>query len=114
VDTVALTSPELLELDLYQWGTVRRPQGWVLGTDWRNVIVSYDHGYRHPPARISRAAMTLARYELISNDISDRMIAFDNDLGSVRLSVPGMNYPTGIPFVDATLARYSENYPVGV
>jgi hypothetical protein len=72
------------------------------------VVVAYEYGWPTPPADVSRAAMILARYELVSSDISDRMVSFSNDLGEVRLSVPGNKYPTGIPIVDATLARYDE------
>lgn len=104
------TLSDLTILKPYPTGRLERTTGlWGTGIlNRQNVTVSYEYGYSSPPADISRAAMTLARYELVSSDISDRMISFDNDLGSVRLSVPGRNYPTGIPIVDATLARYDE------
>jgi hypothetical protein len=108
VDGVALS--DLTILKPYPTGRLERTTGtWGSGwNNWQNVIVSYEYGWPSPPADISRAAMTLARYELVSSDISDRMVSFSNDLGEVRLSVPGNKYPTGIPVVDETLHAYDE------
>jgi hypothetical protein len=107
VDAVVIS--DLTILKPYPTGRLERTTGiWSTGIPRQNVIVSYEYGWPSPPADISRAAMILARYELVSSDISDRMVSFSNDLGEVRLSVPGNKYPTGIPIVDATLARYDE------
>jgi hypothetical protein len=108
VDGVALS--DLTILKPYPTGRLERTTGtWGSGVlNSQNVVVAYEYGWPSPPAGISRAAKTLARYELVSSDISDRMVSFSNDLGEVRLSVPGNKYPTGIPIVDATLARYDE------
>lgn len=111
VDGTALDAGQLADVDVYDTGKLERDATWTTGR--RNVVVAYEHGWQSPPADISRAGMVLARYELVSSDISDRMLSFDNDLGTVRLSVPGRNFPTGIPVVDATLARYSEEDMVG-
>jgi hypothetical protein len=108
VDGVALS--DLTILKPYPTGRLERTTGtWGSGyRNWQNVVVAYEYGWPAAPPDISRAAMILARYELVSSDISDRMVSFSNDLGEVRLSVPGNKYPTGIPIVDATLARYDE------
>jgi hypothetical protein len=108
VDGVALS--DLTILKPYPTGRLERTNGtWGSGVlNSQNVVVAYEYGWPSPPAGISRAAKTLARYELVSSDISDRMVSFSNDLGEVRLSVPGNKYPTGIPIVDATLSRYDE------
>lgn len=109
VDGTALTVPELALVAVRPSGVLFRKSGvWTWGYGGRNVVVAYEHGWPTAPPDISRAALTLARYELVSNDISDRMVAFSSDLGDVRLSVPGTKYPTGIPIVDATLSRYTE------
>lgn len=109
INGVALTSGQLAEIAVRPSGFLVRNSGvWDWAFAGRNVIVSYEYGWANPPPDIQFAALTLARYELVASDISDRMIAFDSDLGQVRLSVPGRNYPTGIPIVDATLARYDE------
>jgi hypothetical protein len=109
IDGTALTAGDITNIALYPTGQA----AWITGSGWRSwkragIVVSYEHGYASPPADIQRAALTLCRYELVSNDISDRMIAFTNDLGTIRMSVPGRNYPTGLPLVDGTLARYDE------
>jgi hypothetical protein len=107
VDGVALS--DLTVLKPYPTGRLERTTGtWNGSLNYQNVVVAYEYGWPSPPADISRAAMILARYELVSSDISDRMVSFSNDLGEVRLSVPGTKYPTGIPVVDATLARYDD------
>jgi hypothetical protein len=108
---VAYSAPDLALVSVYPSGRLSKTGYWTTGL--RNTVVAYEHGWPHVPADISRAAMTLARYELVESNISDRMLSFDNDLGTVRLSVPGRNFPTGIPVVDATLARYDETMPVG-
>lgn len=107
VDGTSIAS-QLANIVLYPSGrAVWKPFGWW---PWKrqNITVAYEHGYPTPPTDIVRAALTLCRYDMVANDITDRMIAFANDLGSVRLSVPGTDYPTGIPVVDSTLARYDE------
>lgn len=107
VDGVALSAGDLTNTVVRPSGLLIRKTGaWNWGFGGRNVIVSYEHGYTQPPAGISNAAKLLARYQLVSSDVTDRMVSFSNDLGQVRLSVPGTNYPTGIPTVDATLGRY--------
>ena len=112
VDGSALSAPDVAALYTYPTGRIERLTYWP-NSIRRNVILAYEHGWPSTPADISFAAMTLARYELVPNDISDRMVSFDNDLGSVRLSVPGRNYPTGIPIVDSILSEYDETDPVG-
>lgn len=112
--TVDGTAIDLTKVSAYSSG--RLDWGWngYWNPGWQNVVVAYEYGYPNVPPPISRAALVLARYDLVSNDLSDRMVSFDNDLGSVRLSVPGMNYPTGIPVVDATLAQYQETELFGL
>jgi hypothetical protein len=104
----ALTAQQLADIALYPGGRAI----FISGTSWpwkrQSVTLAYEHGWPVVPADIALAALVLVRYQLVSNDISDRMVAFDNDLGTVRLSVPGRQFPTGIPIVDSTLARYDE------
>jgi hypothetical protein len=106
IDGVALTAPELAAVSLYVTGRIERDAGWTSGK--RNVVVEWERGYRQAPAEIKRAALALAHYELISSDITDRMVTVANELGTVRLSVPGRNAPTGIPLIDSALYRYDE------
>lgn len=106
VDAVALTAPQIAEIELYEYGRLYWTGGWA-STTRRNVTVAYEHGYQAVPWDIHLAALTFLRYVLVSSDISDRTISFTNELGSFRQAVPGTKYPTGIPMVDAALSRYT-------
>lgn len=108
VGGIPLTSPELTAVVLEPTGRMTRIGGWGSSLMPLTVEVEWERGYAAPPEPIKRAALALAHYELISSEITDRMISVANELGTVRLSTPGRNAPTGIPLVDATLMRYDE------
>lgn len=111
VDGIALTAPELAEVTIKPWGVIRRDAAWPEGD--ANIVVTYEHGHLEPPFEIHRAALALAHYQLTASEVIDRMVAFANELGTVRLSVPGSaGAPTGLPLVDAALLRYDETSPV--
>lgn len=106
VDGVALTADEIENVFLYSSrALVRRYACWPCGL--QNVVVEYVHGHQAPPRPIKEAALLYARYKLVTTELDDRTVTVANDLGTVRLSVPGDRYPTGIPVVDATICRYS-------
>lgn len=106
VDGVTLSSPELSEVILFRTGRIERTAGWTSG--YQNVVIEYERGYRRIPEEVRRAALALVHYELVSSEITDRMVSFANELGTVRLSTPGRYTPTGIPLVDSVLWRYDE------
>lgn len=106
------SSASISGVSISDHGKVYRPAGWPQG--YRNLLVEYEYGMQAVPYRIHQAALVLARYELVSRDISDRAISLSNELGAVRLSVPGRDYPTGLPFVDATLNRYERKVLIGL
>lgn len=109
VNGVALSDDEIAAITLYDSGKVMRSTPWPWNpVSPNNVVVEYEHGWKVPPAKIVEAAKILARYELVTNDIGDRTLSINTELGQVRLSVPGQNFPTGIPIVDAALAQYDE------
>lgn len=108
VNGTVLSAPELAEIVLESTGRMSRTAGWSFSLAPNTVEVEWERGYQYPPEPIKRAALALAHYELVSSEITDRMVSFANDLGTVRLSTPGPNAPTGIPLVDATLTRYDE------
>ena len=115
VDGTVLDDSVVSQMAIYASGKVDRTALW--GSYWQgwrddNVAISYEHGWASPPARIRSAALLLARYELVKTDPTDRMVAVSNDLGTVRLSIPSFVYPTGLPPVDAVLARYDEHSPI--
>jgi hypothetical protein len=108
-DGTEFDADAIAEVDVYDSGKLWRPQVWPWNPgNRRNVVVEYEYGYQVVPLKIREAAMVLARYELITSDLSDRTIAVNTELGNVRLSVPGEKYPTGIPVVDTALCQYDE------
>lgn len=92
---------------VHEHGAVDLLTGWTYPTDGdKNVEIWYAHGYTQTPADIKRAAMEYAAY-LLLGDVStmdQRATGFTNELGLVVRYSP--HNPTGLPSVDATLARY--------
>lgn len=110
VSGTALTSDELADLELYAHGQLYRSAAWRCGfatSGRRAIVVEYEHGHETVPWDIHQAALVLARYTLVSTEVSDRTISWSNELGTFRQAVPGEKYPTGIPAVDAALGRYT-------
>jgi hypothetical protein len=100
-----LSEGELADVFVYPTGKIEKIGRWNCGN--RNLVIGYQHGYEEPPAAISRAGLILARYEMVRTDVAERMVTFANELGTIRLSVPGPGQHTGIPIVDETLVTYS-------
>jgi len=100
----------LSDVYVYSVGRLERRTSWF--REYQNIVAAYEHGFSAPPDDITRAALMVARYDLTSNQLADRFISFQNDLGVIRQAVPGAKYPTGIPIVDAVLARYSRSMPL--
>lgn len=74
-----------------------------------NVIVAWEHGHDHPPGPVRDAALVSLRHRAIRpyTAIPDRAQTFQIEGGSVyRLDQAGRK-STGIPDVNAVLARYS-------
>ena len=112
IDGTALTAAEVTDLDIQDWGAIVRDTlgYWTSGS--RNVVLYYEHGYSEPPEEVKTAAMELAASRLVKSAIPQRAESWTSDEGSFRLSTPGPSRPTGIPSVDAVIARYSEKVPV--
>lgn len=110
-DGAALTAGDLADLVVYPNGKLWRDTHWSTASR-QNITVEYVAGWTQPPAAIQQAALVMARYQLVNADFSDRALSFQNDLGTVRISTPGERYPTGLPVVDAALARYDESTPL--
>src|SRR5262245_26022238 len=87
-DGVALN---LADVYVYSTGRLERRTTWR--RDLQNVVVAYEHGYASPPDDVTRAALMVARYDLTTNQLADRFISFQNDLGVIRQAVPGDKYP---------------------
>ena len=78
-----------------------------------NVIVEYVHGHPQVPGPVSRAALILARVQLVPSNVGDRATSISSDQGVISLATAGRGQfqPFGIPLVDSVLARYDERVP---
>ena len=78
-----------------------------------NLRIAYEHGLSRPPAEVKRAALQRLRDRLnqAKTGIPDRATSFAvAEGGTYRLDQAGP-YKTGMPNVDATLARWSHRIP---
>lgn len=90
-------------------GGLRMPGGWPDGL----LNITYTHGYDSPPAGVKRAVLLLAKEYALPSAIPSRATVLTNDVGSYRISVADKNTGrTGIPDVDAAIARYGLSMPV--
>lgn len=106
-DGVALAAGELAATTPSDAGILHNLSGWAWGQE--NYIVSYEHGYSRTPARVSQAALTLARLWLVDGPLDERTTAFTTADGTFTLSTPGMRGAVfGVPEVDATVNAYDE------
>jgi len=111
INGVPLTQTELGQVVVFPNGKLYRLGLWPIYTSPRNIVIGYEHGYLAPPADLARAAMMITRYELVTTELAERFVTFQNDLGITRVAQPGGMAPTGIPIVDATLNRYRQSSP---
>lgn len=105
VEGTALTAGELGELARTASG-IYSPSGWTLG--YGNVEIIYEHGYSVTPARVSQAALRLAKTWLVEGPIDDRATGMATpDGGSYQLVTPGLRGSYfGLPEVDAVVRQY--------
>lgn len=70
--------------------------------------IAYEHGYAGVTGDIREAALTaiVARVLGDTGSIPERAISFQSEVGNFGLSIAGPDRPTGIPTVDAVIARY--------
>jgi hypothetical protein len=105
----ALTSTELAEV-VPAGSFFYYSAGW--GASGRSDIwVGYEHGYDFTPARVSQAAILLAKAWLVAGPIGDRTTSMSTEDGTFTLATPGLRGSTfGIPEVDAVVEQYG--FPV--
>lgn len=93
-------------------GLLRRSNGaWTYGTG--NIVVEYEHGLDRPPADIARVAKLRLKSLLLASksplpDRAERIAT--TDIGLVQLAI-ATKETTGIPDVDAALARWPSPRP---
>lgn len=106
VDGTALTVGQLADLEVYDTGVVYSPAGWLSGR--RNVVLKVEHGFRSPPADVSRAVAMIAASVLKDGPFDDRGYAVTEDGGAVRLLTAGIaGAAFSLPDVQAALARHA-------
>lgn len=107
VDGTALSAGVIAEMVVdRRTGMVRYSGGWTADAD---ILVTYAYGKTAPPTDLKEAAMLLVRARLgrTRNGVPDRAERYvpDGNGGTYILSNPSATR-TGIPDVDAVLARY--------
>ena len=98
-----------------EWGAVRdKDGGTISATNYRGVVVGYEHGYDRPPEPLKRAALQCAAARLMAERTSY------TSMRTASVSVDGMvtqfaridpDHPTGIPEVDGIVRAYSHRTP---
>lgn len=78
------------------------------GRGHSNVEITYEHGYKTPPLRVSQACLLLAKQWAIQGPIDTRSTArVSADGGFEYLATPGrQGAVTGIPEVDQVIVQY--------
>lgn len=99
-------------IDLLPEGVIIHPNAWTTGTN--NIELRYVHGYTTPPEPVRRAALTLASEYLVVSALPARATAQSTDLGEFRITIANVDAgrDTGIPEVDAVIARFGRRRPV--
>lgn len=110
----AFTAGELAAIAVAD-GTLRRVDGTVWTEGLGNVVVEYEYGLASPPSGLKRAALLRlrSRLNLSKSGIPDRATSFTSaDGGTYRIEQAGP-WKTGLPEVDAALARYTRRSGTG-
>lgn len=110
IQTQVWTGAQLTDITVKPTGRIERRDGTVFPTGSGNVRVSYEHGLADVPDDLKRAArkrlLSLALQQ--NTAIPERATSWvAAEGGNFTLATPGRNGSfTGIPEVDAVLARY--------
>lgn len=109
----AFTANQLTDLRLYPTGKLYHSSGWTEGRG--NVLVKGTAGYPHPPPRVGRAALLLAKRFLVDSPISDRAISTTNDDGQVSFFVTAgvRDAVFDVPECNSVISSYGMGGAVG-
>jgi hypothetical protein len=106
IDGETLASADLAEVGIHSARYINYPNHWDQG--YSNVIVGYEHGFDFPPARISRAAILLAKRWLVEGPIDDRATSLITEDGTFALTTPGLRGALfDLPEVNAAIEEYN-------
>lgn len=111
INGVALSAPDLANVGFNDSGLLTRWGAWWQWWTQGNVIIEVEHGRDFPPEYIRKAIVVLARSLLTSTDTAQatRATTFTvQDGGTYRPAQPDAEH-TGIPLVDAALARVMDD-----
>jgi hypothetical protein len=111
VDGTAWTEDQIAALWVHPGGMLILTDGtcWPAGSV---IDVHYRHGFDFTPPDLRRASIELAADILRTSDLPARATAVATDVGTIRLSLASRDgTTTGIPDVDAAIARYTRRLP---
>lgn len=113
IDGVDLTEDQMDYLEIDPSGIIRRNDGSLWAEGFKNVVITYEHGYDSPPEPVKNAVMMLAFEELVPSSLNPRATSQSTDLGEFRISVANVDAGrfTGIPDVDAVIQTFGRNRP---
>lgn len=80
----------------------------------QNIDVLYEHGADNPPDDLRLAGLRWARHLIAgpASELPDRAMQVSYDWGSYRLTMASVEYPSGLPDVDAVIGRYCYSGPL--
>lgn len=114
----AWSADAVAALPFEAWGQLVS-EGSVFDRGRSNIRVGYEHGYERCPSEISRAALILARNQIVESNFTDRATGYSSAEGTFSIGQAGTQQNawsayryTGYPEVDAILNRYVEKVPV--
>lgn len=103
---------DLSDLAIYPGGIIVRRTRGTFPTGYRNVYVTYTHGWTAVPADIKWAGLIASLQELTFSNISERATGMSDGNMTFSLSTAGQSGRFyGLPAVDEVLARYRVSQP---
>lgn len=118
-DDIVFTADEIDDIKIDTYGIERGTTGWSFLTGsnpnaggWQpgRYVISGTHGpspeLAYIPADLRRAALSLARYAIRTNNWSERARQVQTQDAVLTFSMPSPDRPTGLPEVDAVVTGY--------
>lgn len=105
------SAADVANVRLDETGTLTSPRAWPCGR--ANIVIAWEHGMHQPPPDVRKAALLRLRYVAVQPNtaVPDRASRFQVEGGSVYTLDTAGQQKTGVPDVDAVLARWSMHVP---